>query len=425
MTLLRRREVRHEAYPISCGPADGRLLCTRAAILALVDPASLIALGALFLGGLIADLVARRTGFPRVTLLLFFGLAAGGAGFDLIPANLQAWYDLLSVIALTMVAFLLGGALHRDALRRHGAAILAISLCIVAGTLAIVTAGLVLVGLPFGLALLLAAIATATAPAATNDVITQSGVNNGFTGTLRGIVAIDDVWGLLVFSLVLVVLTGSQDGTHLASLSHAAWDIGSSVALGLVIGWPAAMLTGRLNAGEPLEVEALALVFLTAGLSLWLGVSFLITGMVVGAVIVNAASHHTRAFHEIEHIQWPFVVLFFILAGGSLDIAVATELGALGLWFVVLRTVARVAGGWVGAGLAKVPGAQRLWYGVALLPQAGIAIGMALIAAQRFPQWGAQIIALTISTTVVFEIVGPIATLIAVNRTARHRMDDA
>jgi Kef-type K+ transport system membrane component KefB len=324
---------------------------------------------------------------------------------------------MLTVIALTMVAFLLGSGLHRDTLRQHGRAIMAISLAIVIGTLGIVSAGLTAMGLPVGLALLLASIATATAPAAPRDVITQSGIDNGFTQTLRGIVAIDDIWGLLGFSVVLVSVAQLQGQQHLAGLSHAAREIGGAVTLGLVIGGPAALLTGRLRHGEPLQIEALSLVFLSAGLSLWFEVSFLITGMVVGAVIVNLAAHHTKAFHEIEHIQWPFVVLFFILAGGSLDIAVAATLGGIGLAFVVLRTLARIIGGLIGARISGEPARHGSWYGVALLPQAGVAIGMSLIAAQRFPEWGPQIIALTIGTTVVFEVLGPIGTLIAIKRT--------
>jgi Kef-type K+ transport system membrane component KefB len=372
------------------------------------------------MGGLIADIISRRTGLPRVTLFLLFGLAAGGAGFDLIPADLQAWYDMLSVIALTMVAFLLGGEMHRDTLRKHGSKIIVISLAVVLGTIGIVSVGLLLIGAPLGLALLLAAIATATDPAATNDVIRQSRVNNRFTQTLRGIVAIDDVWGLLGFSVVLVIVAQLQGQQHLAGLSHAAWEIGGAVVLGLVIGGPAARLTGRLRHGEPLQIEALALVFLSAGMSLWLEVSFLITGMVVGMVIVNLATHHTRAFHEIEHIQWPFVVLFFILAGGALDVTVAATLGGVGVGFVVLRTIARIIGGGVGASAAGLPVKEGLWFGAALLPQAGVAIGMALIAAQRFTDWGPQIIALTIGTTVVFEILGPVATLLAIRRTRKR-----
>ncbi len=119
-----------------------------------------------FLGGLIADIVSCKTVLSRVTLFLFICLVAGGTGFDLIPADLHAWYDILPVIALTMVAFLLGSVLHRDTLRRYGQAIMAISGAIVLGTLGIVSVGLVALGLPIGLALLLATVAAATAPAA-------------------------------------------------------------------------------------------------------------------------------------------------------------------------------------------------------------------------------------------------------------------
>jgi len=384
-----------------------------------MQPASLIALGGLFLCGLVGDLISRKTGFPRVTLFLLIGLLAGRAGFDVIPAALNGWYDMLSVIALTMVAFLLGGALQLRTLREHGRSIIIISLVLVIGTLAIVAAGLAVLGLPLGLSLVLAAIATATAPASTNDVIIQSGIKNGFTRTLRGIVAIDDVWGIVVFSVILVLVGGLEGHENSEGFALAAWEIGGAILLGLAIGAPAALLTGRLHEGEPLQIEALSLVFLTSGLSLWAGVSFLITGMVVGAVIVNLAAHHTKAFHEITHIQWPFVVLFFILAGGSLDFAVAIGVGGIGMGLVLLRTVARLLCGWVGAGMAGTPLLERPWYGPALLPQAGVAIGMALIAARQFPDWGAQIIALTVGTTVVFEVFGPIATMIAIKRTAQ------
>ncbi len=385
----------------------------------MIEPLTLIALGALFLSGLAADLAAHKTGFPRVTLLILIGLVTGDAGFGLIPDALEGWYAILSTIALTMVAFLLGSALSRENLKEHGVAILTISVVIVLVTLVVVSVGLTLAGLDFGLALLLAAIATATAPAATNDVITQSGCDNGFTRTLRGIVAIDDVWGLVTFSVALVVVSQLQGGFDVMGLSHAGWEIGGAIGLGLLIGVPASFLTGRLNDGEPLSIEALSLVFLTSGLALWLGVSFLITGIVVGAVIVNTASHHKSAFHEIEHIQWPFMVMFFILAGATLDTELALSMSAIGIGFVVLRLGARIAGGWVGAWLAKAPAHERAWFGTALLPQAGVAIGMALIAGQRFPEWSSQIVALTIGTTIVFEILGPVATLFAIRRTAR------
>ncbi|MCA0872148.1 cation:proton antiporter [Seohaeicola saemankumensis] len=378
---------------------------------------SLIALGLLFLAGLAADRIGDRTRLPRVTLLLGCGLIAGQSGYDLIPDTVTQLYPLVSIIALTMVAFLLGSSLSLRAMVQHGRAILVISLCIVIATLAIVALGLWAMGLPLAAALVLGALATATDPAATFDVIRQSRTDSAFTRTLKGIVAIDDAWGLIVFSLIIVLATGLEGSTGGAGvLSLAVKEIAGSVALGLAIGLPAALLTGRLSDGEPLRIEALGLVFLTAGLALLLDLSYLITGMTVGTVIVNLARHHTKAFHEIESVQWPFLVIFFILAGATLDAEALRALGWFGAGYILLRGLGRVVGGLWGGAIAQVPANQRLWYGPALLPQAGVAIGMALIAADHLPEYGDMIMALTIGATVVFELVGPIAAARAIAR---------
>ena len=378
----------------------------------------LVTLGVLFLAGLAADQLGSVTRLPRVTLLLMLGIAVGGAGLDLVPNEVAQWFDELSIVALTMVAFLLGSSLTQKNLTSHGLAIFTISLTIVFSTLILVTVGLSALGLSTGLALLLAAIATATAPAAMNDVISQAGIENGFTETLKGVVAIDDGWGLIVFSIA-VVLVDRTNGWN-GVLSGAAWDLGGALALGCAVGAPAAFLTGRLKPGEPLQAEAIGIVFLAAGLALWLEVSFLITGMAAGAIIANFASHHDRAFHEIEHIQWPFMILFFLLAGASLEIGAVSTMGWTGLAFLLLRITARIIGGTLGAHLGGVPSKEALWYGPALLPQAGVAVGMALVASERFPEWASVIMTFTIASTVVFEIIGPPATITAIRKVSKN-----
>ncbi|MBO6602825.1 MAG: cation:proton antiporter [Roseicyclus sp.] len=377
----------------------------------------LATLGALFLCGLAADHLGGKTPLPRVTLLLLLGLLVGPSGLGFLPDGIENWFEPISVVALTMVAFLLGADLTRDNMARHGRAIFAISVLIVFGTTAIVWAGLVALGLEPGLALLLGAIATATAPAAITDVIHQSGVRNGFTETIGGIVAIDDIWGLIVFSVCLAFIHQS-DGWS-APLAIAVHDIGGAVLLGLVIGAPAAFLSGRLKPGEPLQIEAFGVVFLTAGLALWLDVSFLIAGMTAGAMIANLARHHDYAFNEIERIELPFMLLFFLLAGASLELEALLSLGWITAAYVGLRIVARLISGEIGARLGRVPKPEVHLYGPALLPQAGVAVGMALLAAETVPEWGATIMTLTIAATVIFEIIGPPVTLAAIRRTDR------
>lgn len=384
-------------------------------------PILLVTIGALFLVGLAADQTGRRTRLPRVTILLLCGLIVGGSGLDLIPAEIQSLYRFLSVTALTMVAFLLGGGLTCETLKRHGSVILLVSAAIVLVTVGIVSAGLWLIGVPAPVALILGAIATATAPAATQDAIRQSGMKGPFVNVIKGIVAIDDAWGLMVFSVVVAFALGMNGTMEAAHLAKAGWEIGGAVLLGTGLGIPAAFLTGRLSKGEPQQTEALGIVFLTAGLAIWIDVSYLIAGMTAGAIIANFAHHHDRAFHEIEHIQWPFMILFFILAGASLDVAKLSEAGWIGVALIGLRTLSRVLGGWIGGALAGTPRAHRPWYGIALLPQAGVAVGMALVAAQEFPESADLILALTIGTTVMFELIGPAATLLAIRKVQSAR----
>lgn len=381
-------------------------------------------IGTVFAAGLGADLLARRLHLPRVTVLLLAGLALGQSGAQVLPSPTEPVQQFLSVTALSMVAFLLGSSLSLDTLRSAGRAIVILSLAVVLGTLAVVSLGLWALGLPLGLALLLAAIATATDPAATQEVITQSRQDSLFTRTLKGIVAIDDAWGLIAFSLVVLVVqplagatgagTGAEAGIVMALLREVLGSILLGAAAGVLGGW----LSGRLAPGQPLQIEALALVFTLTGAALALDLSYLITTMVAGAVLVNTAHHHDRAFHEIEHIKWPFMVLFFVLAGATLDLGAVAALGLLGAAFVSLRIVARVLGGWAGAQLGGTAPAHAMLYGPALLPQAGVAVGTALIAAETFPQWADIIMPLTLGATVVFELLGPPLALWAIKRSA-------
>jgi Kef-type K+ transport system membrane component KefB len=377
---------------------------------------ALLSIGALFAVGLAADVLGRRTHVPRVTLLMLIGLLIGPSALDMLPAQIERWYEFLAAAALTMVAFLLGGALSFRRLKRHGREILILSAVIVAASSAVVGGGLWLAGVPLTLALLLAGIAAATDPAATLDVVRQSGAKGRFPGLLLGIVAVDDAWGLIAFSLLLVAAKALNGHGMSEVLVSGLWEIGGAILCGALTGVPAAALTGRLRPGEPMQIEALAVVFLCAGIAIWAGVSYLLAGMACGVAVSNLARHHDRPFHEIESIEWPFMVLFFILAGASLRMDGLNGLGAVIGLYLTLRIAARILGGWAGGGLARVPQRERRWLGVALMPQAGVAVGMALVAGDHFPELRQEILSVTIASTIVFEIGGPILTQMALRR---------
>lgn len=367
-------------------------------------------LGALLLLGFLTDGIGRRTSLPRVTLLLLFGIAVGPSGLDLLHQAPESWFPHISSMALVMVGFLLGGKLTLASLRKHGRLVIWISVVAVAITAVITLVGLVAIGAPLALASLLGAIASATAPAATADVVHEMKAKGGFSRTLLGIVALDDAWGLVAFSLALSVASVLRGASGMEALLSGGWEMGGAVVLGALLGIPMAYLTGRVRPGEPTLAEALGIVFLGGGLAMLLEVSFLLVAMTMGAVVANLATHHDRPFHAIEGIEWPFMVLFFVLAGASLELETLSRLGGIGSAYVVLRLVGRVLGGWMGATLAKGPSVFRRWMGSALLPQAGVAVGMALVAAERFPEFSSRLLSVVIASTVLFEILGPVMT---------------
>jgi len=382
---------------------------------------ALLTLGLILLAGLAADILGRRTRLPRVTLLLLLGVCVGPLGFDLFPESSVEWFPFIADLALVMVAFLLGGELTLALLREHGRAVLVISLVVVGVTAAIVATGLLALGWPAPVALLLAAIATSTDPAAVSDVVRETHARGPFTKTLLGVVAVDDAWGIMAMSVALALVLGlrSPEAARVVAVDGFV-DLAGAVLVGCAIGVPMALLSGRVRAGEPTQAEALGGVLLCGGIALLLDVSFLLAAMTMGVVVANLARHHRRPFRAIEGIEWPFLVLFFVLSGASLQV---TELGTaatLTLAYVLVRVLGRIAGGWLGSLLSgRSPSARTV--GVALLPQAGIAIGMALVVSQRVPEVGGPILTATVAGTIVFEIVGPILTRLALVRSGEAK----
>ena len=372
---------------------------------------TLITLGGLFLLGLLTDLLGRRTALPRVTFLLILGFLIGPSVLGILPDLSGRWFPIVANMALVMIGFLLGGKLTLVTFKQHGRSVLGISLGVALITAMVVLIALLMVGVRLEIALLLAGIATSTAPMATVDVVHEARAEGAFSRTLLGIVALDDAWGLIVFSLMLAaaqVLSGYGDGGE--AIIAGAWELGGAVFVGIALGVPMAYLTGRIQPGEPTLAEALGMVLLCGGIAIWLEVSFLLAAMVLGLVVANLARHHNRPFHAIEGIEWPFMILFFLLAGASLHVQSLAEVGLIGAIYIVCRIVGRFLGAWVGGTLSHAAPTLRRWMGMALLPQAGVALGMALVATQRFPQFSETIFPVVIGATVLFEVIGPILT---------------
>ena len=372
----------------------------------------LLIFGLLFLLGLAADLVGRHTPVPRVTLLILAGLAVGPVGFDLLPRDLvKEWFPPLTTVALSLVGFLLGPKLSLAELRAHGRSVITITLGETLAALLAVLAGLLALGLHPVPALLLAGIATASAPTATFDVVRESGATGEFPDTLLAVVALDDAVALLLFSLALAAATAVAGDHGVAdSLVMGVHEIGGSLLVGAGLGVPMAFLTGRIRPGEPTLAEAMGFVLLCGGTATWLDLSPVLSAMTMGAVVASLASHHERPFHAIEGIEWPFLILFFVFAGASAHAEALALVGGITLVYMACRCLGTFGGAWAGARLSQASAPVQKWIGLCLFPQAGVSLGMALMASQRFPAFEPYVLPVTLASTVIYEIVTPALT---------------
>jgi Kef-type K+ transport system membrane component KefB len=154
-----------------------------------------------------------------------------------------------------------------------------------------------------------------------------------------------------------------------------------------------------------------------------LNVSFLLASMVLGCVVANLARHHIRPFHAIEGIEWPFMILFFVLAGASLQFETLFQTGFIGSAYIIFRIIGRLLGGWTGGAITHAKPLMRRWMGIALMPQAGVALGMALVTIEHRPDLGEIILPVVIASTVLFELIGPVLTRIEIMHVGEVRFD--
>lgn len=373
------------------------------------DAPVLLILGFMFLIGLAADLIGRHSLVPRVTLLILGGLAIGPAGFDLLPQSfVQAWFPPLTTLALSLVGFLLGHHLSISSLKAHGKLVLGITIGETTGAIVVVATLLLLIGVHPVVALLLAGVSAATAPAATFDIVRESGVTGEFPDTLLAVVAMDDAWALFMFSLMMAAAsTTNGDSSALSSIWAGLEEIGGSVLLGVALGAPMAYLTGRIRPGEPTLAEALGFVLICGGIATWLDLSAVLSAMIMGAMVASLARHHERPFHAIEGIELPFLMLFFLLAGASAHLDALLLVGGITITYILSRCVGSYAGAWIGAGWAGADPVTRRWLGMCLFPQAGVALGMALMASQRFPEFASMLLPTVLASTIIYELLTP------------------
>ncbi|MFH1414575.1 MAG: cation:proton antiporter [Elusimicrobiota bacterium] len=257
------------------------------------------------------------------------------------------------------------------------------------------------------------AIATATAPAAVVMVVREYKAKGKFTNTLLGVVAFDDGLELMFFAIILAVarsmvgVKGSVISHVFTGVMHGLVEIAGAVIVGVVFGWLLSVLSKYVKSSSELLIYILGFILLNAGLSLFLGVSLLLSNMTMAGVLVNIDKTCFRFFDSIGSIDSPLYLLFFVLAGANLELNLLGSIGMVGIIYILARMLGKVLGSYISARLISAPGNVCKYLGIALAPQAGVALGMAMVLKNVFPNEGSYIVSTIIATTVVYEILGP------------------
>lgn len=369
--------------------------------------------------GFLMTRVTNKLKLPNVTAYIVTGILMGPYCLNLIPQTVISGTEFLPDIALAFIAFSTGEFFRLDTLRKNGMKVVVITVLeSLVATLVVFFATYFLLGVDPAFSVVLAALAAATAPASTVMTIRQTGAHGDFVDTLLQVVALDDVVGLVAYSVAisLALALGSGGGLNLGSvLQPIAMNLGVFL-LGGLFGLFLKLLMPKKRSTDNRLIISVSLLFAFCGICAMVDVSPLLGCMSMGTVYINITDDD-KLFRQLNYFTPPILLLFFVRSGLSfrLDALVnasaavgRTPLAVIGVVYFFARILGKYAGAFWGCALVKKPKSVRNYLGLALIPQAGVAIGLAALGARTLGgQAGIALETVILSSSVLYELVGP------------------
>lgn len=379
---------------------------------------SLYYVGIILVSGLIMGKVVSFIKLPKVTGYLIAGLIIGPSILNLVPPSAASKLSVISEAALGFIAYSIGSSFNFENLKQLGNGIIIITLF--ESLTAVVAVDFVLIVLlkqPVPFSIMLGAIAAATAPAATIMVLKQYNASGPLVDTLLPVVAIDDAVGIMAFGISMTIAKSLLDSTKTISLKTIFLPVGEIVlafAIGIGIGIILSIVSKYSEGEDQLLTITIATLFITVGIAIKLNLSPLLTCMSIGATVSNIAPNSTRVLSIVDKFTPPVFVAFFTIAGVELNLTILKSVGFIGIVYIIVRVIGKILGAYIGAKIAKSPAVVQKYLGFTLIPQAGVAIGLAMVAETAVPEFGAAIRTIILSATVIYELIGPLITKIAI-----------
>ena len=390
---------------------------------------ALFLLGLILFTGTVGGRILQKLRIPQVVGYIIAGILLGHSGLDIINKDVIEALAPFNYFALGIIGFMIGGELKTDVFRRYGKQFIAILLAegVTAFIVVFVLVGLlgsIVFGNPayfWALGLLLGAIASATAPAATTDVLWEYKARGPLTTTVLGIVALDDALALMLFAIAASIVPGML-GAHaslLSAIARPVYEIGAGVIVGAVFSIILVKLLRRYVEKDKILVFSLCSILFALGSALIMEIDMLLAAMVMGMVLVNQEKRLSKeVFKLVSGFATPFYILFFVLVGAKFDLH-ATTASAVFIAVIYLfgRTFGKMTGAYFGAKFSGAPASVVRYLPYCLFSQAGVAIGLSILASQIFPgAIGSSIIVIVTLTTFVVQLLGPSCVKYAVIR---------
>jgi len=367
----------------------------------------------ILLSGIGMARLVSRFKLPHVTGYLLAGVLMGPSILGIIPLNIAEGMNIVSEAALGFIAYSIGSEINFKKLRKVGKSLTIITFFEALTPVILVTLAMVYIfkqPLPF--AITIGAIAAATAPAATIMIISQYKAKGPLVDTLLPVVAMDDGLAIVSFGVAFTIAKSLMSASGTISFATAVllplWEITLSLGIGFLTGLALAYAIPKIKGEDELLSVVISAVFIAIGISAFAHASTLLVCMMLGITITNFSHNSIRAINIINRVTPPIFIAFFTLAGVELNLSVLRYAGLIGIGYIVFRSIGKTLGANIGARITNSPAMVTKYLGLTLLPQAGVAIGLSMVAQTVMPEFGATIRTVILASTVVYEVFGPV-----------------
>ena len=378
----------------------------------------IVSIAVMMLAGFLMTRVTKKLRLPNVTGYILAGILIGPFCLNMIPASFIRNSDFLPDVALSFIAFSTGEFFRFSAIRKNGGKVIVITLleALTASLLVFLTVYLIL-GMDLAFSIVLAALASATAPASTMMTIRQTGARGDFVDTLLQVVAFDDIVGLVAFSAAIAVAVSSYSGSGF-SFGTMITPVLSNLGALILGGFFGMLLKFALHSRSTDNrlIVTVALMFTFCGICAMMGISPLLGCMAMSTVYINLTEDE-RLFRQLGYFSPPILLLFFVRSGMSFDLRSvlssggslgSTPLLMVGILYFITRILGKYAGAFAGCAAVGKDKKVRNYLGLALVPQAGVAIGLAAMGARTLGgAAGRALETIILASSILYELAGP------------------